>query len=432
VLSTGVSVLALPLAVRYLGAERFGIWATVSSTVLFLNLLDLGIAATLTNRIAHAYATGDQVDAARYVSNAIALSATIAGGAAMVLLNLWGRIDIPRLLNVPSTVPDREVNATVAVAVTLVLTGIPASLASRIFAGYQEVHRGNAVVGAATVGNFAGLVIGIALHASMPVLFGLAFGWTAAFNLGALVTLVVWSKPWLRPHISFLRWSDVRELLGSGSGFFLVQLAGVVVFSSDNLVLSHYLGPAEVTPYNVTWRLAGFAVVAEGLLFPALWPAYAEAFARRDLEWIRRTFGMTMRATVALTATFAVVLVLAGQTLIRWWAGNSAVPSRALLAAMALWSVISGCMTVESCLLAGTNRTREQGVLSIMAALINLGLSVLLVQRIGAVGVILGTILSYLLVLVLPQSLLVRQVLRTQRQGPRAEVYAARAAISPN
>lgn len=68
-------------------------------------------------------------------------------------------------------------------------------------------------------------------------------------------------------------------------------------------------------------------------------------------------------------------------------------------------------MTVESCLLSEVNRNRVQGVLSIVAAGLNLALSIVLVQRIGAVGVILGTILSYLLVLVVPQSLIVRSVL---------------------
>lgn len=79
---------------------------------------------------------------------------------------------------------------------------------------------------------------------------------------------------------------------------------------------------------------------------------------------------------------------------------------------MAVWSVISGFMTAESCLLAAVNRTREQGMLSVVAAAVNVALSIVLVQRIGAVGVIAGTILSYLLVLVVPQSLMVRSVLR--------------------
>jgi hypothetical protein len=49
----------------------------------------------------------------------------------------------------------------------------------------------------------------------------------------------------------------------------------------------------------------------------------------------------------------------------------------------------------------------------------NLTLSIVLVQRIGAVGVIAGTILSYLLVLVVPQSLMPINVLR----GPCPDLF---------
>jgi O-antigen/teichoic acid export membrane protein len=419
-LSGGVALLSLPLAVRYLGAERFGVWAAVSSTVVFLNLLDFGIASTLTNHIALAYATGDRESAARSVSNALALSVACAATAGLLLAGLWNRFDFVGLLNVPASVPPSEVNATVGLSVTLVLLGIPASLAGRILAGYQEVHRGNVIIAVATVGNFVGLVAGIATHASMPVLFALAVGWTTILNLVALGGIVLWFKPWLKPRISLFQWACARGLLGSGAGFFLIQIAGAVVYSSDNVVLSHYLGAAQVTPYNVTWKLVGFATVAQGLLFPALWPAYAEAHVSGDYAWMRRMFKTTIRATLACNVAFAGVLVVAGQGLIRWWAGPSAVPSRGLLAAMGLWAAISGCMTTESCLLAAVNRTREQGVPSIVAAAVNLALSIFLVQRVGAVGVIGGTILSYLLVLVGPQTLLVRDVLRDSSPRPRA------------
>ena len=128
---------------------------------------------------------------------------------------------------------------------------------------------------------------------------------------------------------------------------------------------------------------------------------------------MRSAFRTTLRATLALNLSFAALLIVALAS--RSFAGGlaqTAVPSIVLLAAMALWAVISGCMTVESCLLAAVSRTREQGILSLIAASVNLALSIFLVQRIGAVGVISGTILSYLLVLVVPQSLLVRSVLR--------------------
>jgi O-antigen/teichoic acid export membrane protein len=413
-LSSLVTLVSLPLAVRYLGAERFGVWATVASTVVFLNLLDLGIAGTLTNHIAHSYAVGDRRHAARYVTNALALTTAFAFGVGAFLAAAWPHFDWAKLFNVSAAVSRGEVSGTVAAAVALVLLGLPASLSNRILAGFQEVHVSNLVVALGTAANLAGLLAGIALRVSMPVLFVLATGWITLTNLALLAALVLWRKPWLRPRRSLLAWAAARQLLSSGSGFLLIQIAGAVVFSSDNVVLSHFLGPAQVTPYNVTWRLVGLTAAMQGLLFPALWPAYAEAHARGDFAWMRRAFRLTLRATLVLNLAVAAVLLSFGQTLVRWWAGTAAVPSFALLAMMSLWAVLSGAMTVESCLLAAVNRTREQGVLSILAAGLNLGLSIVLVQRVGAVGVIAGTVVSYLLVLVVPQSMLVRRVLKAE------------------
>jgi len=414
VLSSLFTLVSLPLAVRYLGAERFGVWATIASTVVFLNLLDLGIASSLTNYIAHSYAVGDRQNAARYTANALVLTAVVACVAGVLLAIAWPTIDWAKLLNVSSAVSRAEVSSTVAAAVILVLLGLPASLTGRILSGYQEVHCSNAIIATGTLANLAGLLVGLALQVSMPVLFVLTTGWITLANLTVLFAMLLWWKPWLRPRLALLEWGATRELLTAGSGFFLIQIAGAVVFSSDNVVLSHFLGPAQVTPYSVTWRVVGMTAVMQGLFFPALWPAYAEAYARGDYTWVRRAFRITFRGTMALNLVFAALLLALGRTVIRWWAGPFAVPSLSLLGAMALWAIISGAMTVESCLLAAVNRTREQGVLSLVAAGLNLGLSIVLVQRVGALGVIVGTILSYLIVLVVPQSLMVRSVLKAE------------------
>src|ERR1017187_2008147 len=93
VLSSLLTLVSLPLAVRYLGAERFGVWATITSTVVLLNLLDLGIASTLTNHVARAYALGDNSCAARCTTNALALTAAIAGIAGLAFAVVWSRVD---------------------------------------------------------------------------------------------------------------------------------------------------------------------------------------------------------------------------------------------------------------------------------------------------------------------------------------------------
>jgi O-antigen/teichoic acid export membrane protein len=428
-LSAGITLASLPLAVRYLGAERYGVWATITTTVVWINLLDLGIANTLTNSISRAYALDDKASAARYFTNALLITGSIAAIAGGAFAIVCSHVNWMKLFNVSANVQADEVRSTVVVAAALMLLGLPCNFAGKLLAGYQELHRNNYAVCAGAAVSVIGLVWGIALRVSMPMLFVMSVGCLTFASLVNLIYVVTGRKPWLLPRPALIDRSTSRELLRSGSSFFFIQVAAVVVFSSDNIVVSHYLGAAEVTPYSVTWRLVGLAAVLQSLIFPALWPAYAEAYARRDYGWIRRTFSMTMKGTVALNLCCVGGLIMFGRMLIRAWAGAAAVPTFSLLLAMGVWALISGFMSVESCLLAALNRTREQALLSITAAVVNITLSIALVRHVGSVGVIGGTILSYLLVLVIPQSLIVRSLFKGELASKGEARFAFRLSL---
>lgn len=414
VLSSAVTLLSLPLAVRYLGAERYGIWTTITTTAVWINLLDLGISNTLTNHISRAYALQDKHAAARSFANALFVTGMMAALAGVSAILLFPHIDWIRLLNVSPQVGAAEVRLTAAVAIGLTLLALPCNLVSKVLAGYQELHRYNYALCAGALASLCGLAIGIVLRLSMPVLFVMSVGCLAFASLATTIVVIGWQKRWLIPRRGFLDSSLMRELLDSGCSFFLIQIAAVVVFSSDNLVVSHYLGASEVTPYSVTWRVVGFVALLQSLIFPALWPAYAEAYAKHDFGWIRRTFAAMMAGTVALNLSCAAILLAFGRGLIRLWAGSAAVPTFPLLFAMCVWAVVNGFMSVESCLLAAMSRIREQAVLSILAAGVNIFLSLIWVRQIGAIGVISGTIVSYLVVLVVPQTVIVRRVWKDQ------------------
>ena len=415
--SSLLTLISLPLAVRYLGPERYGVWATVASVAVWVNLLDLGIASSLTNLISQAYARQDRTEAARAFSNALAVTIGAVGLAASLLGFSWRRVNWIAVFNAsPSLQP--EVRATILIAAILMLVGLPLNLAGKLFAGYQELNTYNKTLAIGAVGSVVGLAIGIWLHVSMPTLFLLSFGSITLVGTGTLLWLVLWHKPWLRPRFSLVNLHGTLDLLSTGWSFLLIQAASLVVFSTDNIIVSHYLGAAEVTPYSVTWRVVRLGAVLQVLAFPALWPAYAEAQARGDVTWIRKTFAIAMRTTVALNVVWAVFLLVFGQFGIRLWAGPDAVPQYSLLFWMALWSVIAGFTTAQSCLLGALNYTRVQAVASALAAIVNLALSIVLVVRMGSVGVILGTVVSYLVVLVVPQSVAVSSVLRKLgRQG---------------
>jgi O-antigen/teichoic acid export membrane protein len=70
--------------------------------------------------------------------------------------------------------------------------------------------------------------------------------------------------------------------------------------------------------------------------------------------------------------------------------------------------------------------------LSMLAAAVNVALSLALVRHVGALGVIGGTILSYLIVLVVPQTLIVRSVWRKELAARGKALFAYRSSPFAN
>ncbi len=203
-LSAGITLVSLPLAVRYLGAERYGVWATITTTVVWINLLDLGIANTLTNSISRAYALDDKASAARYFTNALLITGTVAAFVGAAFAAVGSRVNWTSLFNVSASVPAAEVRNTVMVAAALTLIGLPCNLGGKLLAGYQELHRSNYVACAGAVAGVLGLALGVALRVSMPTLFVMSIGCLTFASLANLIFVVTWQKPWLLPRPSLL------------------------------------------------------------------------------------------------------------------------------------------------------------------------------------------------------------------------------------
>ena len=402
-----ISAVALPLTVRYLGPQRYGIWVTISSMVVMLQVMDLGIANSLTNLISRSYANDDPHSARRSYATALWSCAFIAAVLAIIAAILWPHIAWGSFFKVTDPYLASQVSLCLAIAVGFFLLSLPLNLVHRVLAGYQQTQVSNYFGMLSNILGLLAILAVIHLHGSLTMLMLMYSG---ALMCGTVV-LNIWvsfvSRTYLRPGIASFDRAQVRDLLGHGVGFFLLAIAGMVVVNSDNLVIAHYLGAADVVPYSVTWKLAGYAAVLQTAIFPSLWPAYTEAYERGDYTWVRNTFWRAARFAMGLVIVACIALCLIGQPLIRFWAGPAAVPTEALLIAICFWTIFSTAMDLEACFLAAINRVRLQGALSIVAAALNLWLSILLVKRIGAIGAVLGTILSYTVTLVVPQTWIV-------------------------
>ena len=415
-LGVAVNLLAVPLAVGYLGPERYGVWALVGSLLAWVRLADLGIGNGLTNAIAGALGS-ERPDAVRgHISTALAALSAISVLLAAAAVLAWPWIDWTALFGLKTDLARHEIGPAMAAAVALFLLGFPLSVIGRTFNAAGDGKLSNLWGMGGNVASLAALLLVTHTQGGLLMLV------LAVSGTGLLVTalsgvwLFGWRRPGLAPRFRSIQPSSAGELMGVGAQFFLIQVLSLIVFETDNLMVAHFLGASEVPTYSLTYSLFNYASIIQSVLFSYVWVAYSEAIARRDIDWVRRTFRLNFAVSLAFTAAAVVPLVFIARPFIHFWTGGIVQPPLNLVLWMAVWGMINAYCSPMACLLAAASHMRAQIAYSALAAAANIVLSVNLVHRWGVSGVIAATVISYLLFICVPIAFDISVLLRKLRR----------------
>ena len=90
-----------------------------------------------------------------------------------------------------------------------------------------------------------------------------------------------------KPTIHFIDLTKVKELSGLGIKFFILQIASIIIFSTDNIIITQILKPSEVTPYNIAFKYFGLPIMIFYIITVPFWSAFTEAYAKKDIKWIK-------------------------------------------------------------------------------------------------------------------------------------------------
>ena len=412
VLAICVSVISVPLTIGYLGKERYGAWVTIVSVVTFLSITDFGLAGSLTNAIGKAQAGEDHARGQRLVSSALLMLSLIASVILIAAVVLAPRIAALLFPNLQSPVARAEIVPAVMIALSIFALNLPLFVSSRVLAAHQESALANVWNIAASLGNLAALLLVIWFRGGLPWLVFGCFGFGLASNIACAVWLFGIHKPWLRPSLASVDLAFVKILFSDGWKFFVIGIGWMVNWQTDNMVIAHFLGAAQVTPYAVTFSLFAIATGLQTLAYPNLRPAYTEAHARGDYEWIRKTLRSNFQFSFFTTTAIVVFLTIFGGEIIRLWAGAAAVPPFSVIVWMALWRLMLSTLLVGSCLLNATGHLKGMTIYGTATAVLNLALSILLAKIYGITGVIAATVIAFAVANYLPTFLEVRSVLR--------------------
>ena len=419
-LSIGTALFTIPLTLNYLGAERYGLWMTISSFVALVTFADLGIGNGLLSVLSECDGQGDRESARKYVASALALLTGIAAGLVIVFAALYPLIPWPRLFNVSSPLAAAESGPAVAVAVICSLLAVPLSIGQRIQNAYQDGFGASlwALCGSAFA--LVGVLIAIQQNAGLVVLALALSGAPLAAHI--LNSIVVFRRklPWLWPRASDLAAGFGSRVARFGLVFLVLHICFTVVVASDNLVAAHVLGHEEVARYSVVYRLFSIILTFAAIAAQPFWPAYSEAAARGDVEWTRRALRKSIVFCLILTAPMAAVLAVACGEIVRLWTGMENAAPWQLTVGMALWSVMSSLGSLLAMFLNGLRIIRLQVVCAlafVVGAVIG---KIVLARWFGLPGIVWGNVLSYAAFIALPYAIVLPRRLSTIASGTTA------------
>lgn len=384
--SCAVQFLLVPVTLGCLNQYEYGIWLTINSLLVWIDQFDVGLGNGLRNRLAESLARNDRDRARRQVSTTFGMLILVMLPLLGIGLLLLGVTDCYSWLNVDATaVP--HLRGLLMMCLALVCSTFVFKFIGNVYLGLQLPAVNNLIiVSGQTVALAAiGVMVWLHVHSLTAVAVAYTLSPLAVYLLSYPVTFTRYH--YLRPSFRLFSREELRGLFGLGLKFFFVQIAGLVLFATSNVIISNLFSPADVTPYQVSNRYFWLLMMIFTVISAPLWSATTDAYTRGDWDWIRRMM-RRMRQIMAIFAMVLVVMFLAAPYVYKMWVGTEVVIPTELSLLMAVYVAVLIYSTCYSNVLFGIGKIRLITIVTVLEAIVYIPLAIFMGRQFGVVGII--------------------------------------------
>lgn len=384
--SLALSFLLMPLTIHYVNPTQYGIWLTMSSFIVWAGFFDLGMGNGLKNKLAEAITLGDYSIARSYVSTAYLMLVIIATILFVAFACINPLVNWPKVFNVQANVyPD--IARLVFFTFCFFCIQFVVQLINTILTANHQPAKSAAI-------NLGGQVLSvIAIIILMKFKAGSLFYLVlvmAGLPVIALIIGSIWffqgSYSHVAPRISSLNFKYAKSLLFTGSAFFVIQIGALVLYETDNIVVTQLFGPAEVTTFNAAYKLFSVVLMFFLIVITPFWSAFTEAYTKGDHRWIKTTL-INIKKIWFVLSLATVLLLIVSPWLYQLWLGKSVTVPFSLSISMCVYTIVSIWQTIHVYLLNGTGKIKLQLYLVTASAIVNIPLALVFGRLFGLAGV---------------------------------------------
>jgi O-antigen/teichoic acid export membrane protein len=378
----------VPLYIKLLGVEAYGLVGFAATLQVGLSLLDVGLATTLNRELARMNAGGATETAAhqRDLVRTLEIIYWIAALVTVGLVELAAPAIAGRWLH-PERLSTGAVESAVRLMGIVIALQFPFTLyeGGLLGIGRQVALNVLLVVGATL--RF-GAVVAVLIWVSTTI--EAFFVWQVAVSAVQTVAggWLLWRslpKAATRPRF---RKSILVDVWRFAAGMAGISLTAVVLTQMDKLVVSKLLSLTAFGYYTLAASAAGILYVLFLPLFQAVFPRFSQLTAAGDEQELSALYHRSAQTLAVLVLPAAAVLAFFSYEIMLAWTRNTevAVTTQWVVALFAVGTAINGLMNVPYALQLAAGWTKLAVCTNLVAIAFLLPAVVVLASRYGPVG----------------------------------------------
>jgi O-antigen/teichoic acid export membrane protein len=373
----------VPYVVHHLGAELYGLTALAAALGGFAGLLNLGMGRALSKYVSELYWQGNLERIRELFRTSLGVSLLAGSLACLILIGFRDSLSAALFHGEPST--ERYVVFALFVTAFGVLVSMVTESLSALPIALQRFdifNRVNILLATVrNVGAVAVLVIGWHVRAVL-----LAYLFASLVGLSAYVYYSRKLLPCLSLRPAFV-WADFKRLVTFSFWVLVAGASALVVHRLDRVLVAYFLPIAAVAFYVVPYSLAEKTGIGIGNITSVIFPSASELSARQDAARLKELYVRATKMGALAGLPVTIVLLAVPRQILRLWVG----PEFAAQGALTLQLLAGGFFfnilgSVPYVLAQGIGRPWISAKYSLLNGIVNLGLFLVLIPRLGIVG----------------------------------------------
>lgn len=410
-----ISLLLVPMTISYINPTKYGIWMTLSSVVGWLGFFDIGFGNGLRNKLTESISKGRDDLAQIYVSTTYAAMSIFSLIFIGIFLIANKYIFWATILNAPANM-ESELSTLAQIILAFFSLQFVLQLVITVMTANHEPGKASIINFFASALSLIGIYFLTKFTTGSLLYLAIVLSGTPVVVM-AIVSLWLYRFDYFKyaPNLKLVDFSYAKDLMRLGVKFFIMQIGVLILFQTDNIIISQVFGPTEVTHFAICFKL--FSVITMGftIVVTPLWSAYTEAYTNSDFDWIKSSL-KKMKKIWMLLSVATVVLLFFSPYIFKIWLGDKIEIPFILSLCMCMYTIAYAWQTIQVMFLNGIGKIRLQLYLIIVSSLLNIPLAIFLGKTFGLAGTVLAnTILFVIMGGIL--SMQTRRILKNNAKG---------------